>query len=159
MDEFRCVDIGVSYLGASLLSIVDGWIYSVTCKYILLMLLMFYFVIYIGPGFSFISRANCCMDLLLKIVEFCLYYRIFQCMGHVMWTKSPTGNYINELTLISHLRCTSKYKRCKIVSPWPRRLAKWSWGLVDWESKILTHIHRRLHSPKTKALICQGVVT
>jgi len=58
MDEFRCVDIGVSYLGASLLSIVDGWIYSVTCKYILLMLLMFYFVIYIGPGFSFISRAN-----------------------------------------------------------------------------------------------------
>ena len=42
--------IGLSSLGASLLSIVNGWIYSVTCKYMLVILFLFYFVIYIGLG-------------------------------------------------------------------------------------------------------------
>ena len=57
------MDIGLSYLGASLLSIMDGWIYYVTCKYMLLMLFLFYFVIYIGLGFS----------LFLGLIAACIY--------------------------------------------------------------------------------------
>lgn len=51
MDEFWCMDIGLSSLRASLLSIVNGWIYSITCKYMLLMLFLFTFVIDVGLRF------------------------------------------------------------------------------------------------------------
>jgi len=42
----------VYFLLELLLSIVNGWIYSVTCKYMLLMLFLFIFFIYVGLGFS-----------------------------------------------------------------------------------------------------------
>lgn len=99
-------------------------------------------------GIFVISRANCCMNLMLKIVEFCLYYIISQCMHHVMWTKSHKDNSIKEFDLDKPSPCTLNYKRCKIASPWPGRLAKWSSGLLDWESRIILIFHHRLHSPK-----------
>lgn len=37
------MDIGLSSLGASLLSIVNGWIYSITCKYVLFDVILVYF--------------------------------------------------------------------------------------------------------------------
>jgi len=37
------VDIGLSSLGASLLSIVNGWIYFVTCKYMFFDVILVYF--------------------------------------------------------------------------------------------------------------------
>ena len=101
MDEFWCLDSVYLILGILYCQIVDGWIYSITCKYMLLMLFLFYFVIYIVLVFS----------LFLGLIVACIYclncgilflYGISQCMGHVMWMKSPRGNSINKFILISH---------------------------------------------------------
>ena len=70
------------YLGASLLSNVDGWICSITCKYTHLMLFLFYFLSY-ALNWIFVilglivALHNC------EIVELLFLYSISQCMGHV----------------------------------------------------------------------------
>jgi len=59
------------YLLLELLSsIVNGWIYSVTFKYMIFYVILVYFFHIRWTGIFRCSRVNCYMHLLIKIVEF-----------------------------------------------------------------------------------------
>lgn len=60
------MDIGLSSLGAFLLSIVNGWIYSITCNYMLFYVIIVFILSYTLDRDFRCSRANCCIN----IVEF-----------------------------------------------------------------------------------------
>ena len=108
-DEFWCLDC--IFLSWSFLigKCIDGWIYSLTCKYNF-DAIFFYFVTYIDKGiFSILGIIFACIYCF--IVELCFYIAYLY-----VWAMFTERFYLEiEVILISHLDLQTKYKRFKVT--------------------------------------------